>query len=81
MEITLLDYDDNVKTFEIGELNDIRRINIKILSGDEVAFVYYKDGSTKRFDSSNGRVIDCYIGECCIYDIADGTNIIDAWKE
>ena len=81
MEITLFDYDENVKTFDIGELNDIRMINIMILSGDEVASAYYKDGSTARFDSSNVRMIDYYDGEYCIYDIADDTNVIDAWKE
>ena len=83
MEISLFDYDyeSEMKTFDIGELDSIVKIEIMILSGDEIALVWYKDHTLKRFDSSDSRVIDYYDGEYTVYDIADGTNIIDAWKQ
>lgn len=79
MEIVLFDYNATKKTFDIGEFKDISKIEITILSGDETAKVFYKDTTIAWFDSSNDRRIDYYDGRYTIYDIADGTNIIDAW--
>ena len=81
MEITLFDFESTTKTFEIGELEDICMIEITVLSGDEIATVWYKDYTLRRFDSSDNRFIDYHDDEYRIYDIADGTNVIDAWKE
>ena len=81
MKITLYDFEPSTKEFEIGELEDIVSIEIMILSGDELACVTYKDRTVSWFDSSEDRFTDYYDGGYTIYDIADGTNIIDAWKE
>jgi len=75
------DYESEIKTFDIGELDSIVKIEIIILSGDEIALVRYKDHTLKLFDSSDSRVIDYYDSEYTVYDIADGPNIIDAWKQ
>ena len=81
MEIVLFDYEATKKTFDIGELKDVSKIEIIILSGDETAEVYYKDSAMAWFDSSDDRVIDYYDDIYTVYDIADGTNIIDAWMK
>ena len=81
MEIALFDYEATKKTFDIGELKDISKIEITILSGDETAEVYYKDSAILWFDSSDDRLIDHCDDVYIVYDIADGTNIIDAWMK
>lgn len=55
MKLKLFDYRNNVKEFEIGNIENINAIYICVLSGDEVATVIYKDGHRKVFDASDGR--------------------------
>lgn len=52
MLLKLVDYDDRIHDFEIGNLEDIEEIYIRVISGDEIAYVYYKDGTGQTFDSS-----------------------------
>ena len=68
MTLTLLDYAKREHDFEIGDLNDIRYIDIIIISGDEIANIKYKNGKKKTFDSSNSRFMDFYGGSYTLYD-------------
>ncbi len=78
--LILLDYD--CKEFNTGidldDLDDILRIDIEVVSGDEIARIIYKNGDMKEFDSNNERMMDFEDNEYCIYQ-AGVKNEIDDW--
>lgn len=79
-ELILLDYDCNEchTGVDLENLDDILRIDIEVISGDEIARILYKNGDIKKFDSSRCRIIDYDDGEYCIYQ-AGVKNDIDNW--
>ena len=68
MKLRLLDYKKRVKEFEIGNIEDIAKIVIDVVTGDEVAYVFYKDYTEDIFDSCETRSCDCYDGRYVIYN-------------
>ncbi len=58
MKLKLLDYENRPTEFEIGDLDEIMVISIRIISGDEVATVYYKDKAMKIFDPNDHKTIN-----------------------
>ena len=82
MELKLLDYRGRETIADIGDLDDIAVIEIKVVTGDEVATVIYKDFTTDYFDSSNSRTQDCfdYSYELYRYDKEDNIMDKDYWK-
>lgn len=72
-----MDYARRSKTFEIGDIQNIARISITVISGDEIATVIYKDYSSKEFDSSNNRMADFFDEEYDIYNVTSGLNLLD----
>ena len=80
MLLKLMDFTyENFEEFDIGNLEDIAKITIEVITGDEVAHVIYKDYSTKSFDGCgmNDRLKDYHDGEYKIYDFEDNENLID----
>ena len=77
MKLRLIDFKKDELLVDVGNIEDIVRISITILSGDEVAFVTYKDGTTNVFDSSFTRIIDYWDGEYTVYDVSTGVNLLD----
>lgn len=77
MKLKLLDYNSRPCEVEIGDLNDIAKIDIKVISGDEIAVVVYKDYATRQFDSSSNRKMNFYDGEYEIYRFDKTDNLID----
>lgn len=77
MELRLMDYAGGSKTFEIGDIENIARITIRVITGDEIATVIYKDYSSKEFDSSYDRMIDYFDDMYDIYNITSGLNLLD----
>ena len=79
-ELILLDYRcHKVNTgIDLNKLDDILRIDIEVLSGDEVACIVYKNGDIMRFDSNDDRMLDFNDGSWCIYQ-AGVKNEIDNW--
>lgn len=79
-ELILFDYECNEchTGIDLDDIDDILRIDIEVLSGDEIARVLYKDGDMKEFDSSEDREIDFEDNEYCIYQ-AGVKNEIDDW--
>lgn len=74
----LFDYnDDIVKT--IVDLNnpEIKKITIKVFSGDEVAYIDYKNGAMSRIDSSDSRGIDIFDYEYTLLDREEGIDRIE----
>lgn len=72
MKLKLMDYMDRVKEFDIGNFEDILRIDIKIISGDEIAVITYMDGSKIEFDSCDTRTENFYDYEYCLYSKYEG---------
>ena len=67
MILKLLDYMGR-ETFEnIGELEDIKAIVIRVVTGDEIASIIYKDGAISRIDSANDRMRDYFDNEYAVY--------------
>ena len=79
-ELILLDYECNEfhTGVDLENLDDILRIDIEVLSGDEIARIIYKNGDMKEFDSNKERTMDFEDNEYCIYQ--EGVkNEIDDW--
>lgn len=77
MILKLLDYNDDATEHEIGNLEDIAAIMIRVVSGDEIANVIYKDYTVKDFDSSDTREMDFYDFDYEIYRFDVKNNLID----
>lgn len=56
-EIILTDFLGNRTNIYINNFEKVRSIDIEVISGDEVAYIYYDDTLT-RFDSSKERIVD-----------------------
>ena len=73
MELILYQYDEEPTIFEnVGDIEDIKDIFISVVSGDEIAFINYKDGTNRTFDSSTSRFLDFCDGGYTIYVRSDG---------
>lgn len=80
-ELVLFDFDGNkTKTgVDLDNLDDVLRIDIRVISGDEMARIVYKNGEIKDYDgTTEWRHIDFDDGEYCIYQ-AGVKNDIDEW--
>ena len=84
MVIKILDYKDKTKDVEIGELKDIKSINVNVVTGDEILIVSYKDGTEKRIDSTEPgyRTRDFFDGTYVLYDEDENINELEneEWK-
>lgn len=58
----IYDYDDQPTTIDLKD-KDVKRLEVEMVTGDEIVTVVYADGSTESFDSSNCRLTDYYDGE------------------
>lgn len=81
----LVDYSGKTKMAELGDLNDIAVITIRVVTGDEIAKVIYKDYTTGEFDSSHDRYQDYYDGEYEVYRFDEPSEdqllFNEKWKE
>lgn len=57
-EIWLRDYTDTKRKFEITNWDNVSKIYINVISGNEVMEVVYKDKSIVKIDSSPNRFVD-----------------------
>ena len=74
MIIELMDYQDKKVTFDIGNIEDIVSIVIEVITGDEIATVWYKNYTTKVFDSSYTRISDYFDYKYTLYDAINGVD-------
>lgn len=80
MTLKLLDWNDEITEFDIGDRDDIAMISIKVVTGDEIATVIYKNYTIAEFDSGVNRMQDFYDGEYVIYRFDEDNNLIDSDK-
>lgn len=78
--LILMDFEDNKVDTGVSldpkNLNRINSIVIEVLTGDEIAYVRYSDGTSKKFDSCSTRRKDYKDGLYTLYDRRDGINLI-----
>lgn len=79
MELTLLNYKGDKTVVDIENIEDIARMDIDIVSGDEILGMIRKD-FTKTSVASDQALVSFYDGGYTIYDITDGTNLINDSK-
>lgn len=77
MVIELMDYQNEKVAFDIGDIEDIVSIEITVVSGDEIAMVFYRNGTAEIFDSSSSRLYDFYDYAYLIYDVTTGVNYLN----
>lgn len=76
-KIYILDYEGKKTEVEIEDFDNVKRMTITVLSGDEVLDVVYKNGTTRRYDSSDCRWYSYYDCEYDIYEYDETENPID----
>ncbi len=61
-KLVLMDWANNeVETpIDLDDLSEIKQIEIRVITGDEVAIVRWKDGKTSAYDSSDCRMKDFF---------------------
>lgn len=64
----IYDYNNCAKEIELRD--DLKLLVVRVITGDEVIWAYYKDGTTESFNSS-----DCHTD-----DFDDGLYIVDTDK-
>ena len=68
MKITIMDYKNSKKEVDVGELKDIRKMIVRVVTGDEILMVEYNNNETKVFDSSDDRRKNFYDGEYILFN-------------
>ena len=78
MTIKLLNYLGEPVEVDIGDFNNVARMTMEVISGDEVLNVMYKNYDVKIFDSSDDRTINFHDDEYEVYYFDNqGPNILD----
>lgn len=84
MTIKLLNYRGVPVEVDIGDFNNVARMTMDVVSGDEVLHVMYKNYDVENFDSSDGndrRTMDFHDDEYEVYRFDNpGLNILDNEK-
>jgi hypothetical protein len=62
---------------DISDLSNIEKIMIRVVTGDEIAIIYYKDGNAAVYDSSKCRSEDYKEALYTLYNFDTGVNRID----
>lgn len=65
-KVRIFDYKDTPMEITIEDFENVKEFVFEIISGDGILTVVYNDNREKRFDSSNGRIMDFYDGLWCI---------------
>lgn len=82
MTLKIMNCYDDVIDVDIGKLDDVLRISVLVLSGDEILKVLKRDGSQIEEDSDrHERSVNFYDGEYTIYDPSLGVNKIEEWNK
>lgn len=81
MTIKLLNYRGVPVEVDIGDFNNVARMTMDVVSGDEVLNVVYKNYNVKIFDSSDDRTMNFHDDKYEVYYFDNpGHNILDNEK-
>lgn len=64
MKVSIYDYANREVevNLPVDKIEDIKRIDVTILTGDEIVEFIFKNGNTLKVDSSSARIWDFYDG-------------------
>lgn len=79
--ITIMDYNNNKRKITIKNFEDVVRLEIEVVSGDEILNILYKDYSTESYDSSDCRMMNFDDDFYTIYDITKNIDYINSWNK
>lgn len=84
-EIEIMDYRGKKTTIKIRNFNDVVKLQVEVISGDEVLHILYKDYSQETYDScymlNNSRMINYFDFFYTIYDITENVDRIEKWAK
>ena len=81
MKIEIMEYDGEKHEVLINKFEDVVKLNIKVVTGDEILCILYKDYTEKEIDSSDCRITDYFDDYYTIYDITKNINKIEEWSK
>ena len=83
--IKIMDYSCTKVPIKIKNFEDVVRLTIEVVSGDEILHILYKNYTEEQYDScymlKNFRINSFYDGEYVIYDITKNINKINKWNK
>lgn len=83
--IEIMNYENKKVPIELNDFDNVVKLQIEVITGDEILHVLYKDYSSKIFDSScllnNPRIMGFADDLYTIYDITKNINYIDNWNK
>lgn len=83
--IEIMDYNDNKAPVKIKNFENVVRLTIEVVSGDEILHILYKDYTQEEYDSchmlNNFRMMNFHDDTYIIYDITKNINYIDSWSK
>lgn len=79
--INIMDYRGKKSKVEIDNFENVIKLEIEVLSGDEILYVLYEDYTSEKYDSSYNRSMNYLDAFYCIYDITKNIDYLDKWKK
>lgn len=83
--IEIMNYEDIKVPVKIENFDNVVRLTIEVVSGDEVLHILYKDYTQQEYDSCymlhDFRINDFYDYKCVIYDITKNIDYINSWSK
>ena len=77
MTVKLLDYAGKAFEADVGDINNIGSMSIRVVTGDEILTVVNKDFTVRTFDSSSDWLHDFHDGKYDIYNAATGFSMLN----
>ena len=83
--IKIMNYQNKKVNVKIKDFENVVRLRIEVVSGDEILHVLYKDYSVQKYDSAYlldiGRIMDYHDDLYIIYDITKNIDFIKSWNK
>lgn len=79
--IEIMDYENIKRKIKIDDFENVVKLNIKVVAGDEILQIIRKDYSEESYDSCDFRLRD-FLDNCyTIYDITKNIDYLKKWKK
>ena len=79
--IEIMEFDDEKHKIELDNFEDIIRITVEVITGDEILHILRKDYSDEHYECSDCRLCDFNDGSYVIYDTIQNIDVIEQWSK
>lgn len=83
--IKIMNYQNKKANIKIEDFENVVKLRIEVVSGDEILYVLYKDYSERRYDSADlldiNRIMDYHDDLYTIYDKTRNIDFIKNWNK